>query len=307
MRKQPPYVRAFVSWTRRDSVGRLAHLLESLGVRLEDPLATVSSEAPPIATALDAIRACDVGIIIYRPDTSYLMYELGALDALKKPLIILSDGRHELPSILLRYLTVQADSLDSDAVAEALRSFVEQVSTAKVTGKTRQRTNPNSPNKTKAGADRRSFDVTDLLSAEALAAAAPQDVERTVRLLFKRAGGIVSAHELKGERSADFALWSHAPSDALPRPVLVEVKAGRLSPESLRDAEVRLEAAVRKSGASAGLLVYVDRDGREFAHPPSSGGVTRVSLATVFSELTSHSLTKALHRLLVQSKELSHG
>jgi hypothetical protein len=73
------------------------------------------------------------------------------------------------------------------------------------------------------------------------------------------------------DQGADLAVWiEELENYALGNPLLVEIKAGNLTQESIHSAEIRLRSYVEKTHGRSGLLIYWDRQNREF--PPVGKG-----------------------------------
>lgn len=303
---QPVALRAFVGRPKGVEPRAVLDCLLAEGVRPDDPTKGVSSGDPPAAALLEAVRICDLGVIIYAPGSSHLLYELGALDALKKPVVIVADSSHELPAALLRYLTVRAPLTGSEELRSTIRRVISEVRRSKLATAKRLRPIARALKSTTSKGHKQAK-LRAAIAPEYLRQGSPVEVERAVAELLESAGGVVEAHDYPGDRGADLVLWSATPTDVLPHPLLVEVKAGRLSWDSIREAESRLQEAVDKSGATGGVLVYLDRDGKRFEGEPVARSVRRVSFDDLVSALATSSLNTTVRRLLSGQAESVDG
>jgi len=93
---------------------------------------------------------------------------------------------------------------------------------------------------------------------------AGQEFEKLVARLFREAGAIVRQQPSEFERGVDMALWLDEVKSSLRNPLMVEVKLGRLTESSIVEAEKTLRIHMAKARAEAGLLVYLDREGKLF-------------------------------------------
>jgi hypothetical protein len=76
---------------------------------------------------------------------------------------------------------------------------------------------------------------------------------------------VTAVQETKGgDRGVDFVVWSQPLQTSLGNPLLVQVKSGKLSGVTLRGSYNQLHTQVLKLGAVAGLLLYLDANGRRF-------------------------------------------
>jgi hypothetical protein len=85
---------------------------------------------------------------------------------------------------------------------------------------------------------------------------------------LRAAGVSVAAQELETrDRGVDFAVWADELAHVIGGPLLVEVKAGRISPGRLQAAELQITNAMAAMGGRLGLLLYLDSDGRRYSAP----------------------------------------
>jgi hypothetical protein len=67
-----------------------------------------------------------------------------------------------------------------------------------------------------------------------------------------------------GDRGVDYAIWNDNLTFALGNPLLIEIKAGSLTPHIIHTTENRLKHYLAKTNAKSGILLYLDRNGRRF-------------------------------------------
>ncbi len=239
---------------------------------------------------VSAIRASDLVVFVFGTYDLTFAYQLGVSDALGRPVLIVAEPHLSLPIALQRYMHVRADLGNADLLGATIRRFVDEVRKG-------VRLRPRKQASAKhAGPPGGPHDAWHQIRV-ARTTATEIEVHDLVKQLLETAGGFVESHRTASDRGVDFALWSDSSDSVLPHPILIEVKAGRLTEGELVDAETRLGAAVERSGASSGLLLYLDRAGRDLGHTPvSRSAVSRIELEEFARELATASLTTVLRR-----------
>lgn len=193
-------------------------------------------------------RSDFVCVILPEGQHGNILFELGIAYARRKPILAFLTSSSTLPSDILSLTYVRVDPRDRTAVQSALGTFLEHA-TEKRTWRTQK-----GPAK------------AVLPSKEPLPfppSGAPEFEQRTAKLL-QEAGFIVSWPTERRDKGADFAVWIDEVEHSLGNPLLVEVKAGLLSVQQIRQAASRLRASVAKTHGRSGLLVYWDQHNREY-------------------------------------------
>jgi len=142
---------------------------------------------------------------------------------------------------------VRSDATNPEAVRLALDAFLQHATPVsklrRASGSRKQRTKTTEASAPGAGAE---------------------TFERRTAALFEEAGFIVSGPTERREQGADLAVWIDDVQHSLGSPLLVEVKAGELSPTRLDAAASQLREHVAKTHGRCGLLVYWDSHNRAF-------------------------------------------
>jgi len=92
-------------------------------------------------------------------------------------------------------------------------------------------------------------------------------IHQTIADILRKAEPTVEEHTGGKDPGADFAVWSDDLRGSLGNPILVELKASKLNEMSFRVAYSRLARKVQDSGSAAGLLLYLEKNGKRFGRP----------------------------------------
>ena len=96
------------------------------------------------------------------------------------------------------------------------------------------------------------------------ASATAREFEQRTADFLREAAFILSEPSESRDQGADFAVWIDEVQHSLGNPLLVEVKAGDLSGPRLEEATSQLRHYVAKTHGRCGLVVYWDRQSRDF-------------------------------------------
>lgn len=178
-----------------------------------------------------------------------VLFELGVAYAKHKPILALLASSARLPTDIISLTYVRADPKDAATVRAALGAFLDHARGEPFRSTSRRRTK------------RRS--IAKESTALPPSASAHEFELKTVSLLEK-AGVIVSWPTQRSEQGADLAVWIDDLPQSLGNPLLVEIKAGNLSKARITQAASQLRQYVVMTHGSCGLLVYWDRQNRQF-------------------------------------------
>lgn len=178
-----------------------------------------------------------------------IMFELGIAYARRKPILAFLGSSVPLPSDIVGLIYFRADSVNREAVRSALDAFLAHA-----------RPTPSVKPLVKAS-KRKSKSMPYTLP---LPSATAQEFEQRTAELLRSAGFIVSEPSESRDQGADFAVWIDELQNSLGNPVLVQVKVGEFSGARLEEAASQLRHYVAKTHGRCGLLVYWDRQSREF-------------------------------------------
>lgn len=127
-------------------------------------------------------------------------------------------------------------------------------------------------------------------------------LEQLVATLLQQAG-IAFAEDpahLANDQGFDLAVLPSRLSDDV---VFVEVKAGKLTEQRLREAELQLQNLVVERRSPVGLLIYHDRDGRRFPAARPAPLVARIALEDLIERLGTQDFLQVLTEELSKATE----
>jgi len=176
------------------------------------------------------------------------MFELGVAYARKKAILAILGPSLAPPFDIASLTYVRSDPSDQEKLRSALKTFLSHAYKA-----TRV---------TRAAASRPHRADLDAQLGDANQSGGEYEA-RTARL-FENAGFLVYRSRLPDVHGADFAVWIDDLPQHLGNPLLVEVEAGQLNAASLNAAAAKLREQVARTRGMCGLLVYWDRESREF-------------------------------------------
>ena len=178
-----------------------------------------------------------------------VLFELGIAYARRKPVLAFLGSSLSLPSDIGGLTYLRVNSANREAVRSALDAFLTH---ANPTPSTKPVVTPSK---------RRGKSEPYTLPP---ASATAQEFERRTAELLRHAGFILSEPSESRDQGADFAVWIDEVQNSLGNPVLVQVKVGDLSSLRLEQAASQLRHYVTKTHGRCGLVVYWDRQNREF-------------------------------------------
>jgi hypothetical protein len=177
-----------------------------------------------------------------------ILFELGLAYARQKPILAFLGPSSSPPVDVLSLTYFRSDPKDENTVRSALATFLEHAGKRPLAKARTPRAKGRPPSKR---------------PIEAFLSQGEEYEARTAQL-FQNAGFLVSHSHLPGAERPDFAVWIDDLPEPLGNPLLVEVKAGRLSGLSIDEAALQLREYVEKTHGRGGLLVYWDQENREY-------------------------------------------
>jgi hypothetical protein len=250
---RPRFKRCFISAPFGANTAVLRQALEEKGIRWTDQTSVTAGSSWLDVLDRELFRSDFVCTILPAEREGNILFELGIAYAKGKPILAFIASSLRVPSDILSLTYVRSDPTDPEAVRLALNAFLEHAG-------------PTPPRRTRTPS--RKVKATSEQPKSALPAS-PLELERQTADLLKRAGFIVSEPTERRDQGADFAIWIDELEHSLGNPLLVEVKAGDLSPGRLREAASQLRHYVSKTHGRCALLIYWDRINREFPPAPS--------------------------------------
>jgi hypothetical protein len=252
--KRTKFKSCFISAPFGSDTSILREILDEKGIRWHDQ--TDVRAGGSWLDALDtAMTHSDFVCVVLPTDRSRdnVLFELGIAWARRKPVLAFLGPSLSLPPDIVSLTYFRLESTDREAVRSALEAFlahagpIPSMKPVVIPPKRRAKPKP--------------------YTLPPASATALELEQRTIELL-REAGFILSEPSESRDQGADFAVWIDEVQHSLGNPLLVQVKAGDLSRAGLEQAASQLRSYVAKTHGRCGLLVYWDRQGREY--PPSS-------------------------------------
>jgi hypothetical protein len=238
----------------------LRRSLSNLGVRWFDQTSFTPDLEWPDAVDKAVATADFVCVVLPDGTQGNIFFELGIAYAKRKPILAFIGKSAILPTDVRSLTYFRVELRDVEAVGYALETFLTHARDEHAS----EISMPRSRRESKHSVD--AF-ISVPETVQGL-----QFEDRTAELL-RDAGFIVSRRgmERAHDQGADLAVWiEELQNYALGNPLLVEVKAGNLTQESIHRAELQLRSYVQKTHGRSGLLIYWDWQNREF--PPVEKG-----------------------------------
>ena len=249
MKIRPQFRTCFISAPFGANTSILRKALEERGIRWRDQTSIKPGSSLIEVLDKEISRSDFVCIVLPAERQENILFEMGVAYAKRKPILAFINFPLQIPSDILSLTYVRSDPTNPEAVRLALSAFLEH---AKPTPPRRLRTSsakviPEKGPVLSAAASTRGFKF-----------------ERQTAELFQQAGFIVSEPGKLRDKGVDFAVWIDELDHSLGNPILVEVKAGDISANRLREAASQLRHYVSRTHGRCALLVYWDRSNREF-------------------------------------------
>jgi len=266
MRKKTALKSCFIATRIPMNIRPLREALVARGIQVKDALSLPPGPGSIVGAIESAIRDADFVCAIISPEMSAnVLFEIGLAYGARKPLFLIVDKEADLPANLKDIFYVRASSWDTEAIEFNLDNFLEHP-TRGIPG--RQRTTAKKPEPSLLHGLRVNEKLKSLLSLQGAERA--MALEELVAGLLKQADAVVTQERYYPDTGADMAIWLDGIESILGNPVLVEIKAGRLSEERLREAELQLQHYLTQTNARAGLLIYLDQRDQRFPSSPST-------------------------------------
>ena len=265
MRKKTALKSCFIAAPFAVNTSPLRESLSGRGIQVTDALSLPPGPGSMIGAIESAIRDADFVCAVVSPRmSSNVMFEIGLAYGARKPLFLIVDKQADLPANLKDIFYVRASPWDSEAIEFNLDNFLEHPTSGipRRQRTTERKLEPSLPHEFEI--DEKIESLRSLQGPERALA-----LEDLVAGLFKRVHVVVAQERYYPDSGADMAVWLDGIESILGNPVLVEVKAGRLSEQRLQQAELQLLRYLTQTNARAGLLIYLDQTGRRFPSSPA--------------------------------------
>lgn len=301
MRKKTALKTCFIAAPIAVDIRPLRKVLMDLGIQVKDALSLPPGPGSVVGAIESAIRDVDfVCAVIPRKMSSNVLFEIGLAYGARKPLFLIVDKEADLPANLKDIFYVRASPWDTEAIKFNLDHFLEHP-TRGIPRRQRAITKEPKPSPLQElRIDERLESLHSLQGSERAMA-----LENLVADLFKQASAVVTQERYYRDTGADMAIWLDGIESSVGNPVLVEVKAGRLSEQRLQQAELRLQHYLVQTNARAGLLIYLDQRGQRFSpSPPMWPLVVRIDVRDLADVVSKGELVATL---IAERNRAAHG
>jgi hypothetical protein len=204
------------------------------------------------------IKESDFAVIVATEINANVFYEMGICEGLGKPLFIIVGKEMKAPYFVDKHVHLNTDLRNADLLKISLSKFLERLRSGK-----------SKPRRSKSIAANRTLNsLDDYLSTirRMRQEGSALEVDKLADEIFKRLNFQFEPNRFtgSGDRGVDYAIWNDNLTFALGNPLLIEIKAGSLTPHIIHTTENRLKHYLAKTNAKSGILLYLDRNGRRF-------------------------------------------
>jgi len=204
------------------------------------------------------IKASDFAVIVATELNANVFYEMGICEGLGKPLFIIVGKEIKAPYFVDKHVHLKTDLRNIDLLKISLSKFLESLRSGKL-----------KPRRSKTvTTNRKLTTVDDYLNTirRMRQEGSAFEIEKLAAEIFRRLNFQFEPNPFMGggDRGVDYAVWNDNLTFAVGNPLLIEVKAGSLTPHVIHTTENRLKGYLARTNAQAGMLLYLDRNGRRF-------------------------------------------
>jgi hypothetical protein len=249
--------KCFISAPAHTDTSLLRAVLQELDVETYDTYDFQPGE--PLHDLLKKkIKESDFALIVVTEINANVFYEMGISEGLGKPLFIIVGKDLKGPYFVDKYVHLKTDLRNVDLLKISLSKFLESLRSGK-----------SKPRRTKSGATNRTpNNVGDYLAVvrSMRKEGSAHEVEKLADEIFKKLNFQFEPNQFSSSQDSgvDYAIWNDNLAFAVGNPLLVEVKAGSLTPDVIHTTENRLKHYLAQTTAKAGILLYLDRKGTRF-------------------------------------------
>ena len=250
-------LKCFISAPAGKETISLRHILDRLEVKYFDAFDFEVGDSIS-ATIKSKIRESDFAVAVISELNPNVFYELGICEGLGKPIFLIVEDSYNAPSFINNYLFLRASLENENLLAISLEKFIAQVHKNKSVLRSRKK---RTKEKQLTGSVSNYISYIHTMRSQGHAA----ELEKVVQQIFKELSLTVETVANKSKDvGVDFAIWADKLSSTIGSLLLVEFKYGHLNENKIRSAEQQLQNYLQKSEAKAGLLLYLDREGKRF-------------------------------------------
>jgi hypothetical protein len=240
-----------------DLLLRIKHYLEVREIDVTDAYSLELSETSLIVQTESKIKRSTffVAIISLVEPNPNVFYELGIARAMCKPAFLIIRDKGNLPTSIAEMNYVRASTTNLETIFYSLDKFLNVV-----VGKSKQKkvctSDYDIPLEIKG------IEIEETEQQFVLPKNEKQLVE-DIKTLFDKQGIVYFIEKLDNKR-VDMSLWVDSLEKSIGNPILVELKAGRLTEAIICEAEQKLIESIKTVHGRGGLLIYSDSNGRHF-------------------------------------------
>ena len=294
----------FISATLDTDTSKLRQSLEQHGVEWTDAASAMTVGASLNQSVYHAIQEAYFVCAVLNSgyESTFISFEMGVAVGLQKPLLIFVAPDVKLPSGFEEFVYARTDLQDSEPINFTLNLFL-----AHAHPKIEQ---PCIPEKQTSTAINLQWAWDNIAAIKHGVNASPSSEDgalfaATVLNLFEAAGALVANSSVPDLDGADMAVWFDALQGNFGNPILVECKTGYITEDRLVQAENKLMGFLAKTQAKAGLVIYSDREGRQFIpKSKTSPYILRFSIEEFIAAVESGDFASSL---LAKRSQLLHG
>lgn len=244
------------------------------------------------------VRESDFVIGILENENPNVLFELGVAEGLSKPTFIIVGKELKIPFFLQNKLYFQTNFTDTKLIELALSNFIIDLKEKKTKIVIKKK-------KTEFLTKE---DTNNIIAQIQSLRINPNEVsilnliKETFSKLDIQNASISTAPIDKG---ADLVIRSNELSPYFGNPILVEIKAGSLSQNKIKETQERLWGYIKKSDAKGGIILYLDRNNNRYENETS---IYPLILSIDLEDFILGIASEGLEKFLIKKRnELAHG
>lgn len=255
-------VKCYISSDSSYDLSKLENILFRLGVETHNfyDFSIGSSFSDVIKKK---IRESDFIVALITTKNQNVLFELGVAEALGKPIFLLVEQEVKLPYFLEGKMYYQLDwSKNTQLLELSLKNYILDIS---------NRHSRYQKRKTDSVASNLSVDETNesLIKLRQLRSGdfREADLIALIMNVFKKLNIQAVSEMILGNRaSVDIAITNEHLSTYFGNPILFEVKSGRITKNTIENAQYQLQNYLNKTDANFGVLLYFDKNNNRFGN-----------------------------------------
>lgn len=274
------------------------NMLEKVGVEVLDiyDLPTGNNIKEDIK---EKIRESLFVVAVVNATSLNVAFEIGLSEGLNKPVLILNQGKTDLPLNFLGTTVIDILPNKELLLEKAIGDFVSTLTSEKRELKRRIHSSVLKTSELqKIGMQLRMLRIKPTHAA----------AERIAYSYFEALGISTVGSELNvgGNRArADFAIWVPEIDSFVKNPILVEIKVGPLTKQGLHNSILQLKEWVIKADLQMGILLYLDSRGQRFDLSVSK---LPFIISADFEDIANQTMTLPLSKYLLEIRNrIMHG